>query len=382
MNVTMLFPEMASKKRQYKSGTVRKRSNSSFEICYRVNGKRQYETIKTNSEDIAETELRKRLVAVAEGADEKQLGTLFKEVANQWMAGKLLTKQPKTAEHYEGIVRCHLLPAFADDYLHQIDPAAISDYVQFKLEGNTLPVAGSGSENALSARTVGHHLAAMKNILNYAVKHGYIDKNAAEGIEKPQTEPTELPDVSAEDIKNLLGEMPDDTTRLLTLLMVSLGLRVGEALGLRGRDWSETRKELHISGSIKIRSNSPYRAGAGKTKGSNRILSVSDELADQITARVAVMGRGLLFPSGAGNPQAPNNFRRRVFYPAAARAGIDGLAIHGLRHIWATTMLAQGTPPHILMSQGGWSSLAAMGNYAHLMGPSRLQAADTTALYT
>jgi integrase len=220
----------------------------------------------------------------------------------------------------------------------------------------------------------------MKSILAYGVSTGVLASNVAEGVDSPKAKPTELPEVDADDIKALLAAMPDADSRLMTLLMVSLGLRVGEVLALRGRDWNEQRQELYVAGAVKMKANQPYRTNSGKTRAANRILTVSDDLADEITAHVKAKGNDLMFPSKSGGVRSANNWRRRVWYQACADAGVD-LPIHGLRHIWATTQLANGVPPHIVMSQGGWSSLAAMGNYAHLMRPSRLQAADTASDY-
>jgi integrase len=367
-------------KRKYKSGTVRKRGKS-YEICYRVNGKRQYETIRTDDEAVAENELRKRLIAIAEGAEEDRLGTKFGDLAATWLASKETSTEPRTYEHYESLLNGHILPAWRDDYCHQITRDGVSEFINLKMQGNVVPVAGKAQAGPLSAQTCTHILTIMKSVLSYGVSTGVLAANVAEGIDSPKRKPTELPDADSDDIKALLAAMPDSDSRLMTLLMVSLGLRIGEVLGLRGRDWNEANQELTIAGAVKTIRNSPYRASSGKTKSAYRVLKVSDTLADEITAKVKANGKDLLFTNSVGNVMSANNWRRRVWYPACAQAGID-LPIHGLRHIWATTQLAAGIPPHIVMSQGGWSSLAAMGNYAHLMQPSRLRAADTTDLYT
>jgi integrase len=58
----------------------------------------------------------------------------------------------------------------------------------------------------------------------------------------------------------------------------------------------------------------------------------------------------------------------RAWYEAVARAGLEDLCWHDLRHTWASWHVQSGTPLHVLQELGGWSSFRMVQRYAHLSG--------------
>jgi len=74
-----------------------------------------------------------------------------------------------------------------------------------------------------------------------------------------------------------------------------------------------------------------------------------------------------IFPSAVGTPMDPYNYRRQVFRPAAARAGVPWATPHTLRHAVATLMAEQGCSPaqiaaHLGHADGG---VLALRTYIH-----------------
>lgn len=51
---------------------------------------------------------------------------------------------------------------------------------------------------------------------------------------------------------------------------------------------------------------------------------------------------------------------------ALARAGLEGVTWHTLRHTWASWHAMSGTPVPVLRELGGWSTLSVMSRYTHL----------------
>lgn len=60
---------------------------------------------------------------------------------------------------------------------------------------------------------------------------------------------------------------------------------------------------------------------------------------------------------------------------ALARAGIQDLRWHDLRHTWATWLRQLGTPTHELQRMGGWKTAAMVERYAHVAPDHLAQAA-------
>jgi hypothetical protein len=87
---------------------------------------------------------------------------------------------------------------------------------------------------------------------------------------------------------------------------------------------------------------------------------------------------GLLFSTATGNYLQRGNFSRQVWRPAVARAGLEGLRFHDLRHTAATLAAATGATTRELMEQLGHSTPAMVLRYQHVMADR--QTALTAAL--
>jgi integrase len=62
------------------------------------------------------------------------------------------------------------------------------------------------------------------------------------------------------------------------------------------------------------------------------LATIKPALADHLVAFTIDHPDALVFTSPAGMPLRPSNFRRRVWYPALAEAGLDRIHFHDLRH--------------------------------------------------
>lgn len=134
--------------------------------------------------------------------------------------------------------------------------------------------------------------------------------------------------------------------RVLLLLMVDLGLRVGEVVSL-----SKSSVNLAI-GTITF-----YREKVDKTQTHALPPRLSTALFSYLPL---VATRSLIVGSRkggqlSGRPMTRFSIFQRVRELGMA-VGIDDLGCHDLRHTWATVATAAGTPIERLMDAGGWSN--------------------------
>lgn len=130
------------------------------------------------------------------------------------------------------------------------------------------------------------------------------------------------------------------------------GFRLGELLALRLDDVDWTR------GSIRVDEGLTDVAGYlefedPKTARAFRTVPIADlaleKLRQHIETRVGWDNpRTLLFLGRDGAVLRPNNWRRRHFDPAVARAGLAPLTPHDLRHTAASFFIAEGANPWML----------------------------------
>ncbi len=75
----------------------------------------------------------------------------------------------------------------------------------------------------------------------------------------------------------------------------------------------------------------------------------------------------LLFPNEEGSHLAVTNWKRRVFDPAAARAGVGPLRVHDLRHTAASLQISSGASVLTVQRQlGHRSATTTLDTYGHV----------------
>ncbi len=100
------------------------------------------------------------------------------------------------------------------------------------------------------------------------------------------------------------------------------------------------------------------------------------QLAERLAAGSLWRDHDLVFPSLTGTPLDPRN-ALRALTATAARAGLDGIGLHTLRHTCASLLLAQDVHPRVVMETLGHSGIAiTMDVYSHVMPQQQREAAD------
>ncbi|MFC0554410.1 tyrosine-type recombinase/integrase [Planotetraspora thailandica] len=88
---------------------------------------------------------------------------------------------------------------------------------------------------------------------------------------------------------------------------------------------------------------------------------------------------GLVFASTIGTPIEPGN-RSTRWRAARAKAGLDWLRLHDLRHACASYLLACGASPRTVMKTLGHSQIAlTMNTYTHVLPDIERAAVDAVA---
>lgn len=170
------------------------------------------------------------------------------------------------------------------------------------------------------------------------------------------------------------------------VLMISTGVRAGEAVALRVEDWDKGRKVLHIRrNAAKIRNRD--KAGAlqqgssvqyttPKSSHSVRDIplpSIAQEALQQLTR--GCRGSQYIIRTSAGTPATVDLLRRSVsaIYDTI---GVNGANLHSLRHTYASTLFAAGidlqTISHLL---GHASTVVTSTVYVHLLPDATKKAA-------
>lgn len=285
-----------------------------------------------------------------------------------WLRRKEESLSDKTIMNYRGCT-AHILPIIGHE---RID---LLEHVHVTMLLDRLRAAGCGKP------TVQVCYDALRACLNFAVKTDRIlAASPMTAVPRP-THHYEIDYYSKEEALQFLAAVADDRLRALFHLVVSVGLRRGEVLGLKWQDVNfpeatlSVRRALAESGKMK----------STKTKRSKRLIVLPKGIIEELHAhreRLANEGLGpceIMFPSRFGTPMEPKTLYDQHFLPAMKRAGLRRIRFHDLRHTAATLRMAAGDHPNVVQEMLGHTKVeTTLGVYGHVV-PTMQR--DSAALY-
>ena len=256
------------------------------------------------------------------------------------------TLKTSTRKRYQSTIKIHLLPAFGDQRLCDLQRIDIQTYVLRKLD------------KGLSWDTADHLRNLLSKIYRCAKKWGYFaGDNPASEIDLPQKKPVRDKQVLLPaQIQKLLAVLREPY-RTMALVGILTGLRVGEILGLRWADVDFASAELRVNQRC-------YRGDmdSPKTRCSQRTLPLSPECLQPLKRLKAGSGAkqkdGLVFHTSKGTPYSDTNILHRELKPAGQQIGAPWLSWHTFRRTHATLLQLAGGSLKDAQAQLGHSKLS------------------------
>jgi integrase len=338
-------------------GGIRKRG-SSYEInFYDRTGERYFETIGPNKKE-AEQVLGDRLQEIRSGTfgvDTAKEMT-FKSFLGIWDRDYAQVKvkegrlKVSTYELYQGYIACYIKPFFGKLLLREVTSERIR-----KFKGRLL-------KKNLSPKSVNNILVFLKEVLNYAYREDYLDKDAGKYIERLPQKYEEPDFLSTEDIKLFLQQVKSKYYPFF-LCAVMTGLRQGELLGLRWGDIDFSKNQIYVRRSY-------YRGTFVKPKSerSKRAVNIPPILTKALMGLTSsYLKDGIVFCDKGGTPYSYKTIERE-FKQALRLAGLRRVKFHSLRHSYTALLIAQGEHSKYIQSQLGHASITTtMDIYGHIM---------------
>jgi integrase len=297
--------------------------------------------------------------------------TLADWIAMWWPSYEVALK-PSTQRTEWARVRTHLLPLLGGHRLDELDSLVMARFVQQLVAGERDPDrVGKWRRRPCAPKTVRNIHGVLHKILGAAADARLLPANPATGTGMPPRRHKEMRFLTPPDIERLLVACSDDLAewRPLVMLLATTGLRYSEALALR-----VGRVDV-LAGTITVL-ESAYNKGAGeyvftepKTPQSRRTVRITQQLALELTPLVSSRPRtALLFTAGDDLAPVTRNFAGRVWPRVLARAGLEGLRLHDLRHTVAALLISAGVPLTAVQRMLGHSSIKVTSDmYGHLM---------------
>lgn len=242
-------------------------------------------------------------------------------------------------------------------------------------------------EKKLADSTVRQVYTVLRQALDVAVRDGLLASNPAAKVKRPGVARQEARYLSAADVARLLESARGLRYFVAVLLMATTGLRRGEVAGLRWADLDLAKGELRVRHTLS-RVDGELVLTEPKTDRSRRrvplhagvVTALKGWRAQQLQERLAAGDQwtdtGVVFATELGTMVDPRNLLRTVEL-AAAKAGIDGVGAHTLRHSAAVAWLEGGTHIKAAADLLGHSSISITGDlYGHTSDDTARAAVD------
>ena len=368
---------MSAGRRGNGEGTIVKRADGRWTAAIIFDGYRRKWIYGKTRRGVSDR-LRKIRSDVAEGRPVMNERLTMAEYLNRWLyeVAKQRTR-PMTWRGYEHLVRLHILPTLGRVPLAKLTPQHVHSLVTQKVR-----------EGRLSPRTIQYMHSVLRAALNQAVRWRMVHYNAAAMVSTPRVTRREVSVLTPANARILLNAARGDRLEALYSVALALGLRQGEALGLK---WADINFETGVLRVCRASQRVPHlgtQLVETKTERSRRTLVMPPMVINalcahrgrQVIERLAAGGRwvdlDLVFPSERGTLADGPNVTHR-FHKLLKRAGLPAMRFHDLRHACASLLLVQGVHPRVVMETLGHSQISlTMNTYSHVLPILQREAAD------
>ena len=271
----------------------------------------------------------------AEGLTVLPTKLTLKAWLDNWLENHVFFKEKTTAYAYRNIVNNHIIPFMGSKLLQTINAEQIQAYYTHL-----------ATEKNLSPNTIRKHHDLFKQVFKIALAQDKVKRNPMLSVTPPPEAKHILNFYTAEQLITLLNICEGDRLEVYIKLCAFLGIRRGEACGLRWRDIDFGERVIFIC-NTRTSAGSEKIEKSPKTTTSIRLLHMPDILKKSLIKEKnrqeenkALLGENynkndyvLVWPDGS---KYRPNYLSELFSKFVASRGLPSIVSHGLRHTFAS----------------------------------------------
>lgn len=308
-------------------------------------------------------------------------------IFNEYLNRNKITASEFSRKH--NIPKSTLTALIKNHNVSYITAEKVSCAIGEKLHKLFLPV---DTGKTLSEKTIKHYHGLISSILSTAVEWEYIFSNPCDRTKAPKVSRKEPSYLNEEQARKLLVLLENEhiVYRTIIHLLLMVGMRRGECMGLKWADIDFNNKQIYINRSIQYTPKMGVFEDKTKNETSNRVVNVSDNIITelkqyrsyQLEQRLKVgdkwIEQGYVFTKEFGEPFNPNSIT--AWFSKFMKNHSNELpyvTLHQLRHTNATLQIALGVPITAVANRLGHSTSTTTANiYAHAIQSTNKLASD------
>jgi integrase len=283
---------------------------------------------------------------------------------------------PATVANYDLFVRLYIVPDLGRRKLEKLTVRDVQVWLNqlrtrcqccaqgkdAERENPRCCAVGKCCQQLASEWTVHQAWTVLRSALSAAMREELVTRNVAALVRVPVPRGRKSPVWSVDEARRFLesARADDDPLYAGYVLMLVLGLRRGELLGLAWEDVDLERHEAAIRWQVQRIKGELLRRPT-KTKTSEAPLPLPDicvqaleqrrvtEARWRLAAGEAWAASGLVLTTRLGDPLDPRNFHR-YFKARAEKAGVPVISVHSTRRTCASLLVALDVHPRVAMA--------------------------------
>lgn len=341
------------------------------------NGKPKRMRAKTQEE--AREKLRQLQALRTRGVNLSKQSPTVSEWWGIWLDKFAKQLKPNIREDYRGIGRRYIdTDVIGRRKVSVLTNAEVQDWIDRLCE-------------RVAPQTVRNAHARLHKAMKVAIQRHIRADNPADNIDLPEARPEPIHPLDYDQVLRLVEALEGDRWAVLYRLLINLGLREAEALGLTWDAIDLKKGTIRIYRQLKrvpkAEGGKQFVLQTTKKPASDRTLDIDQDIiallrafrANQLEEQL-ISGKGwknalgLVFTTETGAPIHPSNLLKH-FNKTLAAAELPKIRIHDLRHTCATLMLDAGVPLVTVSKVLGHSSVVVTAKiYAHALDKSKASA--------
>ncbi len=356
-------------------GTLLQRKDGRWQAQLQVDGKRKTIYGRTRAECAAKLDELKRQAASTGAIPDSGRRTLG-DLLDAWLETKAPNVKPRTISDYRAICDSYIRPALGSAPLAKVTPDRIARlYARWQRAGKP--------KTALKCHRV------LCQALALAVRWGWLAANPCDRVDTPRYQPVRKELWAPDELRAFVGATRGHWLHPFWLAAISTGARLGELLALTwervdlGAGTLSIAQSAQVIDGDRVTTTPKTRAGARNVSLPAETVQVlqawrAEQAQQRLQTGAAWQADDLVFSSRRGAPLSASTVGWALTRECA-RLGLPHMTPHGLRHLHASLLLAQGLPiPAVSQRLGHANSAITMAVYAHAL--SKDDSAATAAI--
>lgn len=307
------------------------------------------------------------------------------DLIDEWLKSKENNIGIKTFQEYKRYC-CNISNCIGHLRLKDINTKILEDFY------NDLRTCKDKGKNkaGYAEKTIKHHYTLVSEILNSAIRWGYLYNNANQNVTPIKVHKKEIQCYSPNEVHKLIEALQNEPIKYQAVIMLALdsGCRRGELTGLTWNDIDFEKSTININKATQYVSGYGTFEKSTKSDTSNRIVYITPTTTlllkkyklEQSKQKMLLGDKWQnsirVFTTDTGEDMHPDR-PYKILKHVIKKYNLKDITFHGLRHTSISLQISSGIQAQIISKRAGHSNVSITHNiYSHFFDSDFKEVAD------